>query len=339
MKAFRITTLLIASLTGLNQGTYAQGLAWPTPNRAFIQKRSIQEYIQPTSSGKVISGLFGCTRNNGHKFHEGIDLFPIERDKKREATDDIYAIMPGTVVHISPIAGKSSYGRYVVIEHDDVSPALCSLYAHLAPLDGSLKVGQKVAAGQTIATMGRSSSGYVIPKSRAHLHLEIGLRLSNQFENWYQFKKLTPANPHGLWSGLNIVGSDPIQFFEHSLKNGKVDAQDFLWQQPVATTLLVSTRIIPDFVRRYPALLTHPVPKTGLTGWKIDFSGYGLPTRWTPLTAQDTSIYKEGGIYIIAYNKDLLRKYSCRSLLNLSKPTPQIGSTLTSYLQLLFGFR
>ena len=59
------------------------------PNPAFQQGKPLEAFIQPTSSGKLVSGLFGCVRNNGHKFHEGIDLYPIARDSSGEAIDKI----------------------------------------------------------------------------------------------------------------------------------------------------------------------------------------------------------------------------------------------------------
>ena len=61
-------------------GLYASaGLIWPTPNQAFQRGEPIEAFVQPTVSGKVESGLFGCVRNDGAKFHEGLDLFPIQR--------------------------------------------------------------------------------------------------------------------------------------------------------------------------------------------------------------------------------------------------------------------
>ena len=109
-----------------------QGLIWPTPNPAFQEGKPLETFIQPTSSGKIESGLFGCVRNNGHKFHEGIDLYPLHRDQYGEAKDVIYSVLPGRVVHVSKVAGHSSYGRYVVVLHDAEAPSFHTLYSHLA---------------------------------------------------------------------------------------------------------------------------------------------------------------------------------------------------------------
>ncbi|MFH1498262.1 MAG: M23 family metallopeptidase [Verrucomicrobiota bacterium] len=118
-------------------------LAWPTPNRAFLEGRPIGDFVQPTVSGEVTSGLFGCVRSHGRQFHEGLDLSPVSRDRRGEATDPIYAVMSGVVRHVSRTAGDSSYGRYVVIEHPEITPTIYTLYAHLAAIPAELREGRR----------------------------------------------------------------------------------------------------------------------------------------------------------------------------------------------------
>ena len=137
------------------------------------------------------SGSFGCVRNNGYKFHEGLDLYPLNRDKKGRATDSIFSAMSGTVSYINEISALSAYGKYLVIEHNDANPALYTLYAHLESIDKNLKIGTKVQAAQAVGKMGNTSSGYHIPLNRSHLHFEIGLRLTNSFQTWYNKKPLS----------------------------------------------------------------------------------------------------------------------------------------------------
>ena len=96
---------------------------WPTPNTAFREGNPPHTFIQPTEKGTVESGLFGCVRNDGTRFHEGIDLNAVSRTGKGEAADPIFAVMDGRVVYINRSAGKSSYGRYLVIEHVASEPA------------------------------------------------------------------------------------------------------------------------------------------------------------------------------------------------------------------------
>ena len=37
------------------------------------------DYFQPTVEGNVESGMFGCVRSNGHRFHEGRHKMPPTR--------------------------------------------------------------------------------------------------------------------------------------------------------------------------------------------------------------------------------------------------------------------
>ena len=105
------------------------GLIWPTPNPAFAKGEPIEAFVQATGSGNTSSGLYGMVRNNGKRFHEGLDLFGIQFDSKKEVLDSIYAVLPGQVVHINEDSSKSSYGIYVVLSHKAVGLNFYSLYA------------------------------------------------------------------------------------------------------------------------------------------------------------------------------------------------------------------
>ena len=75
-------------------------VVWPTPLKDFEMGRPPETFLQPTVSGKPESGAFGDVRSNGYKFHEGIDVRPEKRDRKREPVDDIYAAFDGVVTEI-----------------------------------------------------------------------------------------------------------------------------------------------------------------------------------------------------------------------------------------------
>ena len=208
-------------------------LIWPTPNPAFQNGKPIEAYVQATISGRVESGLFGCVRNSGSRFHEGLDLYPIKRDDRGEAADPVYAVLPGRVVHVSRTSGYSSYGRYVVIEHDQETPAYHTLYAHLASLADTIVRGARVETGTVLGIMGRSAN-YTIPRSRAHVHFEIGFRLTNDFEKWYMDQKFDTKNRHGIWNGMNLVSVDPLAFYQN-IRSGQVsNLREHLGRLPVA---------------------------------------------------------------------------------------------------------
>ncbi|MFA5258425.1 MAG: M23 family metallopeptidase, partial [Opitutales bacterium] len=263
-------------------------LVWPTPNPAFAQGQGIESFIQPTASGEPLSGAFGAVRNNGTRFHEGMDLMPVmKRTRKGEPTDPVYAAMGGVVAHVSTVPGRSSYGRYVVLVHDVDRVQIYTLYAHLASVADGITQGARVDAGTVLGVMGRSAAGYTIPKDRAHVHFEVGLRMGDDFEGWYARQKFDTPNYHGNYNGMNLTGFDPLAFFE-DYRAGKVsDVGAYILSLPSAYVLRVTTSQVPSFVRLNPGLLSAPVPEEGLAGWDITFTWFGLPKKWTPLLQAD----------------------------------------------------
>lgn len=315
-------------------------IVWPTPSESFMQGKHTASWAQPTASGILESALFGCVRSGGAKFHEGIDIAPVQRDRKGEATDAVYAAMDGRVAYIAERNGLSSYGRYIVLEHDTVEPAVYTLYAHLAAVDKNLRIGQQIPARTPIGTMGRSATGYSIPKHRAHLHFEIGLRLSDQFQNWYiQQADFGSSNPHGNYHGFNLSGLDPLPLFEQVRDGQFRDMQSYIRSLPTAFVLRVATGRVPDFVKRYPALLAEPLPKQPLMGWDVEFSPHGLPKRWRPLfDTSDPLLHQRGNVTLLYFDEALLRQSHCRDLIELTGAEPQLEKQLKRSIELLFTF-
>jgi len=196
------------------QSATLTAMVWPTPHSAPASGEGFETWAQATVSGDPASALFGCVRNDGRRFHEGIDIAPYHRrDRRGEATDPVVAAFTGTVAYVNTTAGDSSYGRYVIMEHPQFSPAVYTLYAHLAAVDASIEKGRVIDAGTRLGTMGRSAGGYTIPRDRAHLHFEIGLQLTERFQEWYDRQRYGSRNQHGNYSGLNLVGFDPLECY------------------------------------------------------------------------------------------------------------------------------
>jgi len=315
-------------------------IGWPTPSTAYLEGKPTETFIQPTASGVPESGLFGCVRSSGAQFHEGIDIKPVKRNRQGEAVDPIFAVLPGVVRHISRQPGNSSYGRYIVIEHTEQSPSVFTLYAHLASVAEGLSVGAKVERDQVIAVMGRSASGYAIPKDRAHLHFEIGLWLTRDFQGWYNWKKFGSRNEHGFWNGMNLAGIDPLDFYDKLRARRVENFQQYFAQLNPAVKVRISTRKIPDFIERYPALLAKPLPTdTLVAGWEVTFNEMGVPFAWTPLTSMELLGFATNEIRVIEADEALLKRHRCRSLVFTKRGKPAIGKDLETVLQLLFGVR
>lgn len=313
-------------------------IAWPTPNTAYLEGKPIEAYVQPTASGEATSGLFGCVRSGGAQYHEGVDLKPVKLDKKGEPADDVFATMSGVVRHINPVAGNSSYGRYIVLEHPEQSLPVYTLYAHLSAVRPGLKIGDTVARGQVIATMGRSSGGYTIPRDRAHLHYEIGLVATRNFQSWYAWKKFGSPNDHGIYNGMNLLGVDALDFFNEFRARRVDDFAGYFSRLPPVATVRVATNRTPDFVQRYPALLTAERP-LAVAGWEIKVNATGLPFAWTPLNATDVAGYRPDEVRVVDSDAEALKRNRCKSIVVTRGGRKVPGRDLDTVLELVFGLR
>lgn len=312
---------------------------WPTPNPAWGQGKGIEAWAQPTVSGDPESGLFGCVRSGGTQFHEGLDLKPVGRDRRGEPTDPIFAAMDGVVRHVNNKAGDSNYGRYIVIEHTGMSPAVYTLYAHLARIEPGIGPGTPVKQGQTIALMGHSAGGGGIPKERAHMHFEIGLMMTTSFNSWYAWRKFGSSNEQGLWNGMNLMGIDP-QDFLRQWRAGKVDNfQQYFDSLRAVVRVRIATSRTPDFIQRYPALLRKPLPMGFVSGWEIECNSTGLPFAWTPLGPNDVAGMRPDSVQIVSAESAVLRAYHCKSLVKPRGPGYVPGGDLLTMLQQVFGIR
>lgn len=339
--ALRMTISLGVLFAGLSATTaHAQRveISWPTPSKAWERGGNYESWVQPTVSGEPTSGLWGSVRSNGTQFHEGLDIRPVGRDRSGEATDPVFAAMDGVVRHISTKPGNSSYGRYVVLDHPGLSPSVYTLYAHLASVAPGLRIGSAVQRGQRLGVMGRSAGGYAIPKDRAHLHFEIGLRLTDDFASWYAWKKFGSPNVHGPWNGMNLMGINPKEFLEQWRRRRVDNFDQFFAGLDCAVRLRVITTRVPDFIRRYPALLMKPMD--GLVGgWEVQCDVTGLPFAWTPLTPMEVAGKRAGSVEIVAVDTPALRSFRGKDLIRTRGGRHTVGPDLNTMLQLVFGLR
>lgn len=305
---------------------------WPTPNDAFVKERGLSHFAQPTVSGRLESALWGCVRNGGSRFHEGIDLKALNKDRRGEATDGIYAFDDGVVRYVNLNPSKSSYGRYIVVEHPQWMPGMVTLYAHLSAVPDRIAAGVSVRGGETIATMGRSAS-YTIPRKRAHLHFEIGMWLGPQFQNWYDQQGFDTPNDHEAYNGMNIVGTNVWALLQ-SLRSGEArNVVEYFAMQQTAVLVTVWDDGIPDILRVNPELMTNNILPAGHAGWRIAFSASGLPLRFEAISASERSGPKRVTVEVV--DERLAKADACVSMMQ-SRSSGSPSNRLSSLLNRLF---
>ncbi len=233
------------------------------------------------------AGSYGFVRTamriNGEmlltKFHEGIDISPIHRDPQGNPLDLVSSIAAGRVAYVSQIAGRSNYGKYVVVEHQWENSAVYSLYAHFAEI--TCKPGDPVAAGGVLGRMGFTGAG--IDRTRAHCHLELGMLMSTRYEDWHK-KFAGGTNFHGLFNGMNLTGGDAARFFVEQKANPGLQFSEFIASTPVYFKVTLPSRGTLDFVKRYP-WISRGSPDLAVS-WEISFSATGLPVAFNPSQRQ-----------------------------------------------------
>ncbi|MBL4576764.1 MAG: M23 family metallopeptidase [Opitutaceae bacterium] len=314
MKKFLLTILISAGLTPAFANL---DIVWPVPNDGFLEAKPYEAYIQPhPHEDGIESGLFGCVRNNRTSLHKGIDIRATQFDRMEESLDPIHSILQGKIRYINRIPRLSNYGRYIVIEHTETSPSLLSVYSHLRSIPEDLKRGQIVRKGQFIGILGRSTSKRSIAKRNAYLHFEVGFQLSNQFAAWHKNLKPAPAvsNQHENWHPGNLIGLDFLELLTYLSKRENASVKDYLFSRPLATSIKVQTRNIPDFVRRHPELLAKPMSEGQVSGWQINFTGSGIPYAWKALSQDEISSLGPNNMKVVFHDEKVLGAYPCNNL-------------------------
>lgn len=265
-------------------------IALPTENRHLFsgQPEKFYMYVDRNFEGEISQpwegGAFGYVRSPirvGGKvvmsrFHEGVDIAPVKRDKAGNPLDLVMSIADGAVVHVSNVSGRSNYGKYVVVEHDWENSKVYSLYAHLAEI--TVEPGNSVKMGSVLGRMGYTGVG--LNRTRAHVHLELALSMSTNYEGWHK-QNFGSRNYHGNYNGMNLAGVDIASFFNEHRENPQLRFSEFVLSRPIQFKVAVPAgESEPEFLTRYP-WMRRPGPANP-SSWEIGFAATGHAISFTP---------------------------------------------------------
>lgn len=270
-----------------------QGIILPTANDHLFRGNGgkFYMYVYRKFEGKEskpwTAGKYGFVRSLkrtedgviGTRFHEGIDIRPLERDRSNNPLDKIKAIAAGTVAYVNATSSRSNYGKYVVVEHLWDCGPVYSLYAHLSKV--TAKPGERVGPGQSLGVMGYTGAG--LNRERSHLHLELNLLLSEKFDGWHG-KFLGGKNFHGVHNGMNLAGLDIAAFYIAQSRDPSLTLPRFVRTQPVYYKVTVPRpadgRPL-ELLRRYP-WLAQGTEKAKSPSWEISFTASSFPVAIVP---------------------------------------------------------
>src|SRR3954464_5636608 len=281
----------------------------PTDNDALLRGdgpafyQFIDRDYQGEKSTPWEGGRYGFVRNPKEtssgiiytRLHEGIDIKPLRRDASGEPLDAVRAIAPGVVVHASQTAGWSNYGRYVVVEHRFDGCKYYSLYGHLSSV--AVRPGQHVQQRDQLGVMGHTGEG--LNQARAHVHLELNLMLSREFEAWHAASFKNDPNHHGLYNGLNLVGIDIARLYLALQKRPNLTIPEFLAEEETLYRVLVPRSHNFDLAKFYPWMVQQS-GEGGAAGWEVSFNRAGVPLKIQAsakaVAEPELSYLKPGGV-------------------------------------------
>jgi murein DD-endopeptidase MepM/ murein hydrolase activator NlpD len=286
LKITFLTVALISSTTMAQNPTV--DLILPTDNDALFSGDgpTFYQYIERDYKGVKSTpwqgGQYGFVRDPTDtaggvvytRFHEGIDIRPLHRDAHGEPLDEVRAIANGKVVHVNSVPGYSNYGKYIVIEHRWGSSNYYSLYGHLSSI--AVQPGNALKRGQRIAVMGYTGTG--LNRERAHLHLELTLMLSREFESWYNAFFRNDPNRNGIYNGMNLAGLDVARLYLALQKNPSLTIPEFLGGEETFYKVTLPKSRHFELPGLYPWMLTTGT-RNEKSSWEVSFAQSGVPLR------------------------------------------------------------
>lgn len=287
----------------------------PTANHAIFEPGGEERFFVGTVGRGWESGAFGCVRNDGRRLHEGLDIRPLQHDKRGEATDTVLASADGTVAYINSRPGLSNYGIYVVLRHLVDGLEVFTLYAHLREARDGLAPGAPVRAGDPIGILGRTSNIRAgIGKDRAHLHFEINLFLNDRFARWHQRNFPGQRNDHGNWNGRNLLGLDPQAVFLAQRDEGACfNLVRFIQEQTELCRVQVRATNFP-WLARYPQFIVRNprAEREGIAGYELGLNFIGIPVRVIPRSQGE--MLSRAPVQLAGVNPEEAAARPCQSL-------------------------
>ncbi len=307
---------------------HALNLVLPTDNDALFSGdgAAFYQYVERDYKGAKSTpwegGQYGFVRDPTEtagglvytRFHEGIDIRPMHRDANGEPLDEVRAIADGKVVHTNLVPGYSNYGKYVVIEHRWDGSSYYSLYGHLSSIQ--VHPGDSVKRGKPIAIMGYTGVG--INKERAHVHLELDLMFSHQFEAWHDAFFRNDPNHNGIYNGLNLAGLDIARLYLALHKNPSITIPEFLSGEETFYKVTLPKSSHFELPKLYPWMLAGGKRKEG-SSWEVSFAASGVPLRMEPsdkhVTQPELTYTKKSSINYSFLTRDIVSGHSATAQL------------------------
>jgi len=279
------------------------------------------DLVLPTDNDALFSGDGAAFYQYVERNYKGEKSTPWEggrygfvRDANGEPLDEVRAIADGKVVHANLVPGYSNYGKYIVIEHRWDGSGYYSLYGHLSSI--RVHPGESVKRGQPIAIMGYTGVG--ISRERAHLHLELDLMFSNQFEAWHDAFFRNDPNHNGIYNGLNLAGLDIARLYLALKENPWLTIPEFLSREETFYKVTLPNSRHFELPRLYPWMLAGKPNQP--TSWDVSFASSGVPLKIEPsgkhVTQPELGYVKKNSINYSYLTRDIVAGHGANAQLS-----------------------
>ena len=197
----------------------------------------------------------------------------------------------------------------------------------MASIEANINIGDRVSIAEKIGIMGNTAS-YSIPLSRSHLHFEVGLRLTDEFQSWYDKKGSSQKTDTVITADSTLLDLTP-PFYSKYQKT--LILINYLKSLPRAKIKLKPTNS--NFAKRYPSLIRMMPNGKPWNGWDCIFGPFGFP-----ISLQQTDLCTRGKetIQVLSSDQRILER-NCRRLVERKNGRIVPAEQLKVYLELIFG--
>jgi hypothetical protein len=124
--------------------------------------------------------------------------------------------------------------------------------------------------------MGYTGTG--LNRERAHLHLELSLMFSHQFEAWYNTFFRNDPNHNGIYNGMNLIGLDIARLYLALHKNPSLTIPEFVSREETFYKVTLPKSRHFELPKVYPWMLTTG-SRSEKSSWEVSFAQSGVPLR------------------------------------------------------------
>ena len=151
-------------------------------------------------------------------------------------------------------------------------------------------------------------TGVGINRERAHLHLELDLMFSHQFEAWHDAFFRNDPNHNGIYNGLNLAGLDIARLYLALHQNPSLTIPEFLSGEETFYKVTLPKSPHFELPKLYSWMLAGN--RNQQASWEVSFARAGVPLKVEPsdkhVTQPELRYIKKSSINYSSLTRDIV---------------------------------